>query len=83
MAGELCTKHGLPVYDSAGNCAVCIQEVTAGVPNRVQPYKCPVCDGSGKVSRPPWVAGDVNTWTSSGTEHYECQACKGTGIIWG
>ena len=46
------------------------------------PHKCPVCDGSGKVTRPPWVAGDQPIWTSSGTETYDCNACHGTGIVW-
>jgi len=82
MPEELCIKHGQPLRDSSGLCVVCRMEAAAGVPGRV-PYKCPVCDGVGKVSRPPWVAGDVNCWTSSGTESYECQACKGTGVIWG
>jgi hypothetical protein len=48
----------------------------------IQPYKCPVCDGSGKVSRPPYVAGDVPQWESSDTKLYECNACLGTGIVW-
>jgi rRNA maturation protein Nop10 len=48
----------------------------------IQPYKCPVCNGSGKVSRPPHVAGDVDQWSASGTELYECNACLGSGIVW-
>lgn len=48
-----------------------------------KPHKCPVCDGTGKVSRPPWVAGDVDTWTDSQTGPYPCQPCDGKGIIWG
>jgi hypothetical protein len=31
------------------------------------PHCCPVCSGSGKVSRPPWVAGDQESWTDTGT----------------
>jgi len=46
------------------------------------PHKCPVCDGHGTVSRPPWVAGDQPEWTTSDTATYPCQACGGTGIIW-
>ena len=47
------------------------------------PYKCPVCDGTGKVSRPPWIPGDVKEWTAGRAgEMYECKACAGTGIIW-
>lgn len=47
------------------------------------PYKCPVCDGSGKVSRPPWVAGDQQYWGDSNTAPYTCNACQGTGVVWG
>jgi len=53
-----------------------------------QPYKCPVCGGSGKVpggfyngtgyideyGNQPWTGG-YNTEA--------CRACGGTGIIWG
>ena len=28
-------------------------------------FTCPVCDGHGTVTRPPWIAGDQPTWTSS------------------
>jgi len=47
------------------------------------PYKCPVCDGTGLVSRPPDIPGDQNTWSANGTGPYKCHACKGSGIIWG
>lgn len=48
-----------------------------------QPFKCPCCDGTGKVSRPPWVAGDVLCWTDGGGGIlYACKACLGTGILW-
>jgi len=47
------------------------------------PYKCPVCDGTGLVSRPQDVPGDQNTWSASSTGSYKCHACKGSGIIWG
>ena len=47
-----------------------------------RPYCCPVCNGHKTVSRPPWVAGDVESWTDSGTKAYECRACNGTGVIW-
>jgi RecJ-like exonuclease len=43
--------------------------------------KCPVCDGAGLVSRPPWVAGDVQTWTTSSTTSYPCRVCGGGGVI--
>ena len=46
------------------------------------PYKCPVCEGTGLVSRPPNVAGDQETWTSDSTGPYKCKACNGSGIVW-
>ena len=46
------------------------------------PHKCPVCDGQGIISKPPWVAGDVNQWTSNQIA-YPCKSCNGSGIIWG
>lgn len=48
-----------------------------------QLHKCPVCDGQGTVSRPPWVAGDQYEWSSTGTGPYPCRACGGGGIIRG
>jgi len=50
---------------------------------RVRPYKCPVCDGAGLVSRPPHIAGDVYEWPDSQTGPYPCKSCSGTGILWG
>ena len=46
------------------------------------PHKCPTCLGTGLVSRPPNVAGDVQTWSSTGTGPHPCRCCYGTGIIW-
>ena len=43
--------------------------------------KCPVCDWTGLVSRPPHVPGDAATWTDSRTGPYECRACAGTGVL--
>jgi hypothetical protein len=48
-----------------------------------RPFCCPVCNGQGLTSRPPWVAGDVNQWIASGTCAYSCRACNGVGVIWG
>lgn len=47
-----------------------------------KPHKCPVCDGTGKVSRPPWQAGDVDQWLGTSTAPYPCNACNGSGIVW-
>lgn len=46
-----------------------------------KPHKCPVCDGAGKVSRPPDVPGDRQLRWTDGTL-YDCRACNGTGIVW-
>ena len=47
-----------------------------------KPHKCPACDGTGLVSRPPWIAGDVNIYSTDGTGSYSCRACSGSGILW-
>ena len=43
--------------------------------------KCPVCDGTGLVNKPPWVAGDQHTWTTSGSGPWPCKRCQGIGTI--
>ncbi len=52
-------------------------------PNENPPtlVKCPVCDGQGTVSRPPWVAGDQPTWIDTQTAPYPCKACHGKGAV--
>ena len=47
-----------------------------------KPHRCPVCNGQGEQSRPPEVAGDVDSWASTNTKPYTCQACDGTGVVW-
>lgn len=56
-------------------------EIMFAQPNKI-PYRCPVCIGTGLVSRPPHVAGDVSTWTDTNAGPYPCKSCNGTGIIW-
>jgi len=46
------------------------------------PHTCPVCKGTGLVSRPPHVPGDVETWPDSGTGPYPCKPCNGEGVLW-
>ena len=48
----------------------------------MKPYKCPVCDGTGKVSRPSYLAGDLQEWSGSSSGPFSCQACVGSGIVW-
>ncbi len=64
----MCPKCGRQQTTSAG----CACELNPQ-PGR-RPWKCPVCDGSGKV----WPTGDQTS-----TAKKECPACKGTGIVWG
>ena len=46
------------------------------------PHTCPVCNGYGTVSKPPWVAGDQATWVSTSVDPYPCPACGGAGVLW-
>jgi len=43
--------------------------------------KCPVCDGTGLVSRPPWIAGDQLTWSDTSSGPYPCKRCNGVGTL--
>lgn len=42
---------------------------------------CPNCGGQKTVSKPPYIAGDVNAWVGSGTPTYPCPTCDGRGWI--
>ena len=42
---------------------------------------CPVCLGTGLVSRPPWVPGDWQSWSDTSTAPYPCKVCAGKGIL--
>lgn len=44
--------------------------------------KCPVCNGTGLVSRPPWVAGDKPVWSSTSAGPWPCKACCGAGVLY-
>ena len=46
------------------------------------PHRCPVCNGTGLVSVPPGIAGDVTHFTTSSTGPWPCRCCNGTGILW-
>lgn len=48
----------------------------------IQAQKCPVCDGAGLVSKPPWVADDVQEWVDILVGLYPCKACNGIGIVY-
>lgn len=72
---------------NTGGCPRCSQHirfhVDDGQAKRLEPFKCPCCDGTGKVSRPPWIAGDLQELASGSIGTYSCQACNGTGVVWG
>ena len=83
---SLCTKHGKEAVDTAGNCVLCYSPIKIDASYYYAPkipYKCPVCNGTGLVSTPPDIAGDISTWSSSSTATYQCKSCVGQGIIWG
>jgi hypothetical protein len=40
------------------------------------PYKCPVCEGRGRVDRSFY--GD----TMNASKYLVCQSCHGTGVVW-
>jgi hypothetical protein len=42
---------------------------------------CPNCNGHKTVSRPPWIAGDQTSWTSTSTQIFQCPTCEGLGYI--
>ena len=45
------------------------------------PYQlCPKCQGQGIVSKPPYIAGDIDQWTDSSSSH-SCDVCNGAKII--
>lgn len=46
------------------------------------PHKCPVCNGTGLVSIPPWVAGDQQFYTSTSAGPWPCKSCNGVGVIY-
>lgn len=46
------------------------------------PHCCPVCAGTGLVSVPPGIPGDLESFTTASLGPWECRPCAGTGIIW-
>jgi hypothetical protein len=48
----------------------------------MKPHACPICHGAGHVTRPPWVAGDVDHWAGSSAGSYPCRTCGGSGVLW-
>jgi hypothetical protein len=79
-----CTKCGSPGVDTAGKCYHCeYQKYVIPPSTEPTPHTCPTCNGTGKVSRPPWLPGDVQTWTTNNPgETFDCGSCDGKGILW-
>ena len=50
------------------------------VPGSLEWQICPKCGGQGVMSKPPWIAGDVNEWSSTSCTHI-CDVCNGSKII--
>jgi len=46
------------------------------------PFKCPVCNGTGRVSRGFYDAIGVDNWTTSDATPETCRSCGGTGIVY-
>ncbi len=42
---------------------------------------CPVCKGQKTVSKPPYIAGDVDSWTDNGSGPYPCPTCGAKGYL--
>ena len=48
-----------------------------------RPFTCPKCNGQKRVSTPPWVAGDQETYSASDPmATYPCEVCDGKGLVW-
>jgi RecJ-like exonuclease len=46
-----------------------------------KPHKCPVCDGTGQISKPV-IIPENEEWEGACQGIYSCSACQGTGIVW-
>lgn len=46
-----------------------------------QMHLCPNCHGQKTVSKPPYIAGDQETWTAGDSKLYPCPTCNGMGYI--
>ncbi len=42
---------------------------------------CPTCKGQRTVSKPSWIAGDVDEWATTTTETYPCPTCHARGYL--
>lgn len=75
------TTAGCPINVNSGN-YISIHGYIPARPSGTIPHRCPVCNGTGLVSRPPGVAGDQEEWASSSCGPYPCRSCGGSGVLW-
>lgn len=77
-------QHRLNNYEKITKCSHFQQKDKDNKSSTCIPHKCPVCNGTGKVSIPPQVAGDRNEWAGSSDAaiSFQCSACIGAGIVW-
>lgn len=68
--------------EEAGAHVASVFKLRDGATEEPQCARCPVCNGMGQQSRPPFVAGDAQTWVDAGVMTYPCPACAGTGVVW-
>lgn len=71
----VCERCGMQTQSTSGYCIRLVDEISF-VPYQI----CPKCNGQGIVSKPSWVAGDVNYWTSD-VSSYLCDLCGGAKVI--
>lgn len=71
----ICERCGIKSQTSSAYCLRLVEKILF-VPHQI----CPKCNGQGIVSKPPWIAGDVNQWTSD-LASYQCDLCGGVKVI--
>lgn len=49
---------------------------------KTAPYRCPVCEGKGKVPNGFYTAIGVESWATSDITPDTCRSCNGTGVVW-
>ena len=73
---------GCSSYGTCPRCGRCVwRRRMGGEAMGGEWQKCPVCSGTGLVSRPPWVAGDQQVWAGTSFGPYPCKACDGIGMV--
>lgn len=72
----ICLKCGQEMGDTTAHTCALITTYPP-MPER-RPWRCPVCDGTGKTTYPfaPAALYEMH-------EQEPCHACNGTGIVWG